>query len=345
MIYFTTSRRLARPIRKSTIPGSKSSIPRFRNQLRPYGAPSVVVVVAVMIATLLVSSPAQAEPHTDPADCEPVIFIGVRESGAAPGHGPTVWSGFEALEDRLPPELTPIEQRWLEYPALGTRTMLPEASILDLKSGVIGISDALASGADGITEYVQSIEEGRINLIYALRDISRRCHSSWIVLSGYSQGAIVIRQALGGLASDRALIDKIVGVSLFGDPGASQNDGLTHRAETTGLNGIYYLLPGAYVPSVPTHNGVWDSWCFPGDPVCSWGLTDLAVQVYRQDLAHGAYESAGAPVFSAQKIADHITHLHANQSAATNNYVDQQVATSRRLPASATSARQGRCRR
>lgn len=237
----------------------------------------LIVVVTVLAPTALIVGPPNAsantyDGHSRALDCEDVVFIGVRGSGEDPGHGLTVWRSYEGLERGLRETGISIENRWLEYPAWGAT------------SGIAG--DLL----NGTTNFQESYSLGVIRLHRYLRETSENCPASWIVVSGYSQGALVVRQALA--ASQADVRSRVGGVLVFGDPARVRgSDGLEDRGTAgPGLPGIYSVV--GTVGAVAGTNGLALSWCEQGDFVCE--IPDDIRDLGSVGVAHSSYQLGAA---------------------------------------------------
>ena len=254
---------------------------------------SILAAILVMVVAMLGIETAHAEAEGGPShgralECKEVVFIGVRESGANLGHGETVWATYEAMRQALGGHRS-VEARWLNYPAHSV--------------------DMLGPPENDPARWHRGMEAGAVELQGYL-DEARRCNS-WIILVGYSQGALVIRLALDGFTSAAPQIQQVAGVVLFGDPARSSGDGLPHLG--TGLSeqdGIYVNWAAA-VGDVPRTVGYRASWCNTGDDVCeNDGLVNMA-----DDIAwdvwgpHGVYRHDGSTAAAGRGIARSLLEL------------------------------------
>jgi hypothetical protein len=73
-------------------------------------------------------------------------------------------------------------------------------------------------------DYYSSIYDGVNKLVEMIYDEANHCPNEKLVLSGYSQGALVIHIALRQLAAaDRNILNQIAGVALIADPAKTSN--------------------------------------------------------------------------------------------------------------------------
>ena len=160
--------------------------------------------------------PAVAPPADPPSNtsCDNIMFIGARGSGEDPQGDPPIYNGdgdgmgtrafavYQGFQQQLHeahPELS-IKPYGLRYRALGV-------AYNPINFGTEGYFDSIYEGVDSLTSLMQSEHV--------------RCPSERFVLSGYSQGALVIHLALRQLAnSDSSLLGSNVtsSVVLIADP-------------------------------------------------------------------------------------------------------------------------------
>ncbi|MFJ1998399.1 cutinase family protein [Streptomyces asiaticus] len=106
----------------------------------------------------------------------------------------------------------------------------------------------LDTGPSGHRRVPDSTQFGAIQLASAVRAQAECPNHQKIFLAGYSQGAIVVREALALLSPD--IRDRISGIALFGDP----------------------IIPERLGPEVPRDLRT-ISPCEPGDPICDRSLS------------------------------------------------------------------------
>lgn len=270
------------------IPDVYANTPTIANQFVP-GVPrcgSAPVSPPPVAPTPVPSQPPATPPVVAPPAptgprCADVTFIGVRESGspqtAAGGLGETNNTALRRFRERIGTQRS-IESYALVYPAATT--------------SVIFTADSVMLGRN--SEFVQSIEAGRRALVAEIRARTARCNG-WIVLSGYSQGAMVIRLALAELGNQ----PRIGGVILFGDPLRRGSEGTFEQigGASMGLNGVGTRAPGYGNRYGRTTRGIALSYCLRGDGICEFTPMNL-LRTKQQGMSsvHAMYNGAPAAV-------------------------------------------------
>jgi hypothetical protein len=199
------------------------------------GAPSVVI------------PPAQtSKPSTNV--CRAVIFIGVRGSGQDPqaplnyqsfsansakpnrsdGYGDEVRLALYNFDKELvtnsgnsDPAASRREMA-IHYPALDTEQLNP----FRFKLATIGGQSRVYPDVTGPGQYLASVVAGVIELRNQLIAEYAQCPSERVVLAGYSQGALVVHEALEGLSITNPAVtnsDRIAKVMLLADPARDTN--------------------------------------------------------------------------------------------------------------------------
>lgn len=195
-------------------------------------------------------------PSRTPADCTDVVVLAVRGTGEPLGGGllaPLV----ERIDQRYDGTLRGVD---IDYPATW---------------------DWSASPDEGVRLVVQTLD-----------DLARDCPSTRTVLLGYSQGALVVGDALvapenrlmgcDSDALDQAAADQVAAIVLYGDPrfvGGEPFDAGTYDPDVDGMLARAEGDLDAYAPRIR-------SFCNAGDFVCQNGGGD--------DAAHGAYATNGS---------------------------------------------------
>ncbi|RYP29757.1 hypothetical protein DL767_006578 [Monosporascus sp. MG133] len=136
--------------------------------------------------------------------------------------------------------------------------------------------------------YCSSVEAGIIGGTSQITAYASRCPNAKLVLSGYSQGAQLIGDILGGGGGDTALGcstpinaglnpfsspgNKIRAALLFGDPRhtANQEYNAASGAYSNGIN----PRTGMQLTSLNRFSDVLRSWCLSGDFICARGGSD-----------------------------------------------------------------------
>ncbi|KAH8655264.1 cutinase-domain-containing protein [Xylariales sp. PMI_506] len=133
--------------------------------------------------------------------------------------------------------------------------------------------------------YCTSVYEGAVNGISQLTAYAEECPDSMLVLSGYSQGANVVGDILGGgggqiwgectegwvnpIEYGSSPANQIVGVLMFGDPRhvAGQSYNYLDGAE----DNSYAERNSTMLAALDNYASVMRSYCGAGDPVCASG--------------------------------------------------------------------------
>ncbi len=267
----------------------------------------MLAILTSVLVTAIGFQPTTASglPTSGPdVECADVVFVGVRQSGTLDGHGELVWQAFQEFERQLEGKRS-VAQRWLDYPALGTGTILRDVATSD-------------------DRYLSSMVTGQANLQRYLIDLVARCNS-WIVLAGYSQGAGVIRLATTAFGAG-AVYDQLAGTILFGDPTRHRGDGLIHLGGASeSEEGVYHKLISR-VGRSPDTAGFDGSYCLPGDDVCELGnttqlLDDIALNIAGRghETVHAKYHGYRYGTFAGARLARELLDLsrrpHPEQTA------------------------------
>ena len=215
-------------------------------------------------------APEPVSPHTPSDGCADVLFIGVRGSGESPQDGnysanpaanmgtrvAGIYGGFEQSMNRFLPgggESPTVRGIGLIYPAV-------DADLPNIVTGVYRNSVSYGMGA------LRALVKGEL----------ARCdapgHEQKIVLAGYSQGAHVVREALGLLAIE-ADLSRVLGVALLADPAMNPNDaghrdGTADHQHATGLWARAGMAFNAIPVGVASRTILYCDW---GDIVCAPG--------------------------------------------------------------------------
>ncbi|KAI2465965.1 carbohydrate esterase family 5 protein [Annulohypoxylon bovei var. microspora] len=133
--------------------------------------------------------------------------------------------------------------------------------------------------------YCTAVEAGRKAGVSQITAYNKKCPDAQLVVSGYSQGAHVVGDILGGgggtffqdcttpsaagLDPDSAPGNKITAALLFGDVRhtASQSYNILAGASISGL----YPRSGQLLTDLNKFAGVLQSWCQGDDPICAQG--------------------------------------------------------------------------
>ncbi|SDB80137.1 Cutinase [Raineyella antarctica] len=226
-----------------------------------YGLPADAAVKPDPVTTL-----------TTVAPCQDVMFVGVRGSGETPASGQFGMGGESTLA---------WQQFRNEIPGQSAAAMsidYPSAQVTTLAS-------PYSSG-----DFFRSIDTGVTKLEGVLAERSAACPTERYVLSGKSQGAIVVHRAVADMAAHQDaygphLMDRIDGVIVIADPDRVPNeDGSSYGTSASGTEhyGISYEAPwvagNRYRPTTLPISASWDhperwqSVCNTGDAVCDFAV-------------------------------------------------------------------------
>lgn len=219
---------------------------------------SFVVVVAVLAATGVLVSTSGVAP-AGAAECARVTIIGVAGSGQTPGLGDQVDDLVDGIQMRLDRAGRSVEVVPLAYPA----TDVARSFGLVLFNG----------------RYRRSVAAGVASLHAAVADVIARCPETVLVLAGYSQGAQVVKEGLGGIDPT----SPIAAVVLLADPTRVPDQAGTLRVGETGSSRAGILGP---VPIPARFGSRTIDVCAAADFICSpgrfrpgghlWGYDGLA---------------------------------------------------------------------
>lgn len=150
--------------------------------------------------------------------CGQVLLIGVR------GSGQTAWGREMAgLRNEIVKRARGIvvDTRAIDYPSAPVGLLLPTPNqLLGLAAGGIYATIAIKRWATTrLGKYLESIAVGVRRLRHAIDAEVTRCEDREIVLTGYSQGAMVVHRALVGMTRDgqNSVLEGIAAVGLLAD--------------------------------------------------------------------------------------------------------------------------------
>ena len=228
----------------------------------------------------------------------------------ARGSGGERWANNDYLEfkNNIEEKLNTVNLNYefvdLDYPAVGV--------------GLDNLTVALGAffGAGEAYEFGDSVKTGINNLVSM---VNNGCTHTKYILSGYSQGAMVVSKALSELKSER-----IIYAATFGDPKIYLPEGAgLMPAACSGRNlsdyrmyvpdcFAYKGLLGAYIPYEPGgFVGKLGTWCNKKDIFCS---SQFNITNHVSYVSDGLYEDASRTIFN--KITDyyglenHVTSPH-----------------------------------
>lgn len=157
--------------------------------------------------------------------CGDVRFFGVRGSGQTTGMGPQNWSLYQAVNSRLPGS-TDIRYEEVDYTAAG-----------------VPMSTSTAAWGD----YLGSIYNGGVNLFGVINWWAGECPDERLILSGYSQGAMVVHRTLRTLRSERPSIANRIDAAVLIADGENLPWDRTTRYGSAGTiaRGVALWMPGS----------------------------------------------------------------------------------------------------
>ena len=224
----------------------------------------VALVAGAGVATAGGASGAQAAP-----DCSKTLVVGVRGSGESQsdyyGFGRTVITALAGFQAKYGTNITPTP---VDYPATSVSVLLQPG---------------------GLATYLTSVNQGVLALLNTLLGAAASCPSQSVVLFGYSQGAMVVHEALDAAQTVwPALLNRVVGVGLIADPlrlGGRPYEFGTASAARQGIGLAFNLAPPTDLPAaVRAHTR---SVCNAGDPVCAFDLFNLQISVHTSYSTNG----------------------------------------------------------
>ncbi|WP_219814400.1 cutinase family protein, partial [Rathayibacter sp. AY2B9] len=183
------------------------------------GGPAVTGAGAVIVPWVGYVAPVRKTPTAHATlpvyyDCKSIAFIGARGSGQVPQYSFDYSDNAVETEEDFFGDY--VQEIYNSYAALDSRSVKP----LGLRYAAVptpGNYSPLLQGFVSPTSFADSVYDGA-DLLYDLLDQeSRRCPREKFILSGYSQGGIVIHEFLRMHGGDTALMDKIIGVALVAD--------------------------------------------------------------------------------------------------------------------------------
>ena len=221
------------------------------------------------------STPQPVQTLTTVAPCQDVMFIGVRGSGETPADGQFGMGGESSIA-------------WQQY-RNETAGLSAAAMSIDYPSAQVTTLASPYSSA----QFFRSIDTGVEKLQTVLAERSQACPTEHYVLSGKSQGAIVVHRAVAAMAAYPApyaedLADRVDGVIAIADPDrVPDEDGSAYGSSSTGPShyGISYEAPwiagNRYLPTTAPisahweHADRWHSVCNAGDAVCDFPVASV----------------------------------------------------------------------
>lgn len=238
----------------------------------------IILLLIISICGLNFPTPTKA------TECPDVTFLFVRGSGEMAG-GENYGALRSSIEEKMRHVALDYNFDEIDYPAVGIN---------------VGVAiGAFFSGGES-NKFGESVNRGVRELVDKVNN--SQCENTRFVLSGYSQGAMVISKAL-----DQLNPNKVIYAATFGDPKLYLPEGVgTLPPACIGQNLSEYRR---YVPVCTTHDGILGgykpyrpesfigkvgTWCNKNDIICSGKFSLDDHLNYGQD---GIYEDASRYIF------------------------------------------------
>ena len=261
---------------------------------RSWGAAAAAVVLVVSFCSTTTVALA------DETACTDVLVLGARGSGqpqsgagddAGTGMGRQVYGVSQRIARRLPGRtVTPMA---VVYPAQGVELLAVDP-----------------------TAYFGGLEQGVGFVRTTLAERATRCPAERIVLSGYSQGAMVVHRALQDLAAspvaaERAILTRVDGAVLISDGDRRRRDRATNVGTAGRSQGIGYAMradSGARGSQLPAGmRARVQSVCLDLDVICDYkpafhrGVGGLqGAQIHSEGYDRSRYVNRAADAVAAQ---------------------------------------------
>ena len=226
--------------------------------------------------------------EADAEGCPDVRVVFARGSGGERWRTDDYRAFKEGIEGKIATTSLKYEFIDLDYPAVSVGIDHLETTV----GAFFGSGNAYKFGA--------SVNTGVRNLVALVNGAS--CPGTKYVIGGYSQGAMVVSKALGGLRADR-----VVYAATFGDPklylpegkgmmpAACKGENLSDYRMYVPDCQAYKGLLGAYIPYEPEALvGRMGTWCNRGDIFCS---SHLNISDHLAYVSENLYEDASRVIF------------------------------------------------
>jgi hypothetical protein len=278
---------------------------------RRYGSRlNAVVTLFVALSVLaLLSLGAHARPAFAAAPCPDYLFLGATGSGgnnAGPqnhGMGTIVNDVYDRVTKQLGSQSETsslnIEPEPVNYPATGVG---PSFNLLE---DINGVGSFLHLGPLG--DYQASVLQGTEEAIKDVNNFMSRCGSNGakVILSGYSQGAQAIADAVEGKANKSGVkmdTSGIVGAAFFGDPYFNPRSDADEGDFDPGRQGVLGKR-GEYPRSLMFPERRIHSFCRNKDPICQGFFSSTLIPFPDFDAnRHKVYATEGSTATAAVEI-------------------------------------------
>lgn len=259
----------------------------------------------LMVALVLAGAVLTPRAIVQAVSCPDVRIVFARGSGGERWKDQNYLSYKTTLETKLTTTNINYEFIDLDYPAVG------------VGFDNLGTTIGAYVGAGDAYEFGESVKTGARNLKSMINGIS--CPNTKYVIGGYSQGAMVISQAVHGIKSD-----KLIYAATFGDPkiylpeggglmpAACRGENLSDYRMYVPDCQAYKGLLGAYVPYEPEAlAGKMGTWCNKRDVFCS---SHMNISDHVGYVADNLYEDASRVIYDkitkAFGVENHISSPH-----------------------------------
>ena len=271
----------------------------------------VVVLVIFLVLVIESNSIAGFRPAFAATPCTPYEFIGARGSGesAQPhsdsppysadnnyGMGDLVFNVYANLTNLVGADK--ITAYGVHYPAV---------SLLGSLSNVINGAGAFLH-IKPLGAYTDSVRQGTQDVQNQIETVHASCPTTQFILSGYSQGAQAVGDALQRMpVADQQLV---VAATFFGDPYFNANSWSSRASD----NSHFGILGERNEWPEFLHGDIF-SYCQPHDPICGGDerqhilgdgdvlYRDLGLLSNFDFTPHGAYQSSGDAADAARELA------------------------------------------
>jgi len=230
----------------------------------------MLLVLALVVATAAVSGSVPASADGGPVHavrgpaCPDVMILAARGSGEAPQAD---WADPGSYTDPG------------TYYGAGEFNVEVADGLVAARPGIAFSLDSVMYPANAVPTLMQnpmpflaSTDTGRDVLGGEITRIEQACGGTVrFLFTGYSQGAWVVHKALWRLATERpALLGKVVGVALFGDPLFEPQAQIVRdaRLQTALWQGVATPVDGSVLDVPVSLRPVTASYCLPHDPIC-----------------------------------------------------------------------------
>jgi hypothetical protein len=243
---------------------------------------SVALTGTVALTATLLTALGPTSPVAAATACAPVQFLGARGSGeplTKRDHlfGPEVNTVYTALAGQLAGS---VSWDFVNYTAADVKVLKPTRKELAQYARVGPVPAAQLYAANHLTPFQTSIAEGVTLAAAQVLAMHATCPTSRIVLSGYSQGAMVMHRVLLSLADEARtdVLAQISGVVLIADGDKVRDTAANHfgSADFTIAQGVQTALSlGARDIPSSVASSTYDL-CNARDIVCDFNSNLLA---------------------------------------------------------------------